>query len=419
MPNLTARTCAAIALVAAASLFSNSIFCAAESPAPHRSPLVTTETRLDDAAFVAADGDGKWTFQPAGEASQQSVSAHKVIRWGSFSTPAGGHRLRSISGDELVGYSIEISEAAVSIESDVLDRVEVPRDTVAAVIFDLPADAASARALEKRIAAVDAEGDTLLFANGDQLAGSLVGLTGNKLTLKTADADLVVDRSRAAAIVFRGGAGKPIDKPAGQPAGAGLRIWVGLRDGSRLLAQSLHVQNATATIELVSGNTVSISADGIAALLPIGGNAVYLSDLDHAGYRHIPFLSLAWDYARDQNVTGGPLVSAGRRYLKGLGMHSAARITYNLDSDYRAFQSALAIDDSTGGRGSVTCRVFVDDGSGKWQLKYDSPVIRGGDPPIAFEADLAGVKRISLLVDFADRGGEQDHVNWLDARLVK
>jgi hypothetical protein len=112
-------------------------------------------------------------------------------------------------------------------------------------------------------------------------------------------------------------------------------------------------------------------------------------------------------------------VANGRLYLKGLGMHSAARISYDLADGYRAFQSELAIDDSTGGRGSVTCRVFVDEGTGKWQLKYESPIVRGRDKPIPVEVGLAGAKRISLLVDFADRGDELDHLDWLDARFVK
>jgi hypothetical protein len=35
------------------------------------------------------------------------------------------------------------------------------------------------------------------------------------------------------------------------------------------------------------------------------------------------------------------------------------------------------------------------------------------------EVDLTGAKRVSLLVDFADRGDELDHVNWLDARMIR
>ena len=33
--------------------------------------------------------------------------------------------------------------------------------------------------------------------------------------------------------------------------------------------------------------------------------------------------------------------------------------------------------------------------------------------------DLTGAKRLTLRVDFADRGDELDHADWLNARLVK
>ena len=61
------------------------------------------------------------------------------------------------------------------------------------------------------------------------------------------------------------------------------------------------------------------------------------------------------------------------------------------------------------------CRVFVDDGSGKWISRYSSPILRGSEPPVPISVDLTGAKRISLLVDFADRGDELDHVDWLGA----
>jgi hypothetical protein len=379
--------------------------------------LVTTDSRWEGAALVSANDDLKWMFKlPDG--SQRTVDASKVIRWGSFSTAVGGHRVRLSDGGEFVGHSLEIRGKDILLVAAVVEQVRLPRGAVLAVIFDMPADHQSARSLEKRITSVAADNDTLLFTNGDQLTGHIVELINDKLVFKSAAADVLVDRARVAAVVFQR------EKLTDQVVKRGLRIWVGLRDGSRTLARNVDVakvdvNDASASIEMLAGDAVSVKTNDIVALQPIGGDAAYLSDLHDAGYRHIPFLSQAWDFRRDTNVTGGPLVADGHRFLKGLGMHSAARITYNLDREYRAFQSALAIDDSTAGRGSVTCRVFTDDGSGQWRLKYESPVVRGGEKPISVDIDLAGAKRLSLLVDFADRGDEQDHVDWLDARLIR
>ena len=76
---------------------------------------------------------------------------------------------------------------------------------------------------------------------------------------------------------------------------------------------------------------------------------VYLSDLKAAGYRHIPYLQLSWPYRTDRSVLGARLRVGGRVFLKGLGMHSPSRLTYDLLQPYRRFDAQLAIDDDAGG----------------------------------------------------------------------
>ena len=181
-------------------------------------------------------------------------------------------------------------------------------------------------------------------------------------------------------------------------------------------------------------------------------------------------------------MTGGWLRCGGRLYLKGLGVHSRARLVYNLAeakaqgaegagrgaenvgrgawgvgrdgsplppgegqksgsprplgegqgvrgtkptaSDQRPvvsgqgvratrFCADLGIDDSTAGQGSVQFHVLVDG-----QEKFTSKTIRGGDAPVPVSIDLTGVKRLELLVDYADRGDVLDHADWLNARLI-
>jgi hypothetical protein len=150
----------------------------------------------------------------------------------------------------------------------------------------------------------------------------------------------------------------------------------------------------------------------------LGGGFAYLSDLEPADYRHVPYLDIAWPYERDRSVSGGPLEVGGKRYLKGLGMHSAARLTYKLEGQYKTFAAEAAIDDSAGPRGSVVFGVYVLRDA-KWQPAFTSEIVRGGDPPQSVSVDLVGADAITLLVDFADRGDELDHADWLDARLIR
>jgi hypothetical protein len=153
-------------------------------------------------------------------------------------------------------------------------------------------------------------------------------------------------------------------------------------------------------------------------LQSVGESSVYLSDLEAASYRHVPYLDVEWPYERDRNVTGGPLVVGGKRFLKGVGMHSASRLTYRLDKKYARFDAAVAIDDVADGRGSVTFGVYLLR-DGKLTEAYKSEIVRGGEAPRAVSVDVSGADALTLVVDYADRGDEMDRADWLDARLVK
>ena len=169
-----------------------------------------------------------------------------------------------------------------------------------------------------------------------------------------------------------------------QPAAQAGAAWIGLSDGARLLAARLQLEGDSLEWTTLSGAKWKAAAKDLVFLMPQTGRAVYLSDIRPDEYRFLPYLETKWPYKTDRNVTGGQLRCGGRLYLKGLGVHSAARLSYKLDRPWSRFQAEVGIDDSTGGRGSVGFRVFVD---GK--QKYSSPPIRGGMPPQAVSIDLS------------------------------
>jgi hypothetical protein len=146
---------------------------------------------------------------------------------------------------------------------------------------------------------------------------------------------------------------------------------------------------------------------------------MYLSDLKPIGYLHVPFLDMTWPLGIDRNVLGGQLRSGGKVYFKGLGMHSTARVAYDLPHSVRAFQAELAVDDCAGLNGSVVFSVYLHDGRDDWKLAFQSEIVRGGQQTVPISVDVAGAKRIALIVDFADQGDVLDYADWLSARFVK
>ena len=263
-----------------------------------------------------------------------------------------------------------------------------------------------------------------MLRNGDAVTGSITGLDDETIRLETDAGQLAIRTDRVAAVVFNPALRRRV--PARGPCG-----WVGLADGSRLIATRLLLEGKSLKITIAGGSQWSTphepplaashqkmtAAEELVFLQPLGGRVTYLSDLKPTGYRHEPFLDLPWPWRADRNVTGGRLRAAGRLYLKGIGVHSAARLTYTTDEPYRRFEAELAVDDSTAGAGSVRFRIHVD---GK--RKYTSEIIRGGGKPVPVRVDLADFasgSRIDLFVDYADRADQLDRADWLDARLVK
>jgi hypothetical protein len=189
----------------------------------------------------------------------------------------------------------------------------------------------------------------------------------------------------------------------------------GFVDGSWFSVAKFNATAAdSARLELTSsaGWKISCSTGDLAFLQPLVA-AKYLSDQSAVGYKHIPYLTTEWPYTTDRSVTGGLLRYHDQVFPKGIGMHSTSRLTFDLAPNDRRFAAELALDATAGQRGSVTYRVFVDS-----QQRYASPVVRGGDAPLPITVDVTGGKRLSLIVDFADRGDELDRANWLNARLM-
>src|SRR5207249_352656 len=151
-------------------------------------------------------------------------------------------------------------------------------------------------------------------------------------------------------------------------------------------------------------------------LEPAAPRVKWISELPTLGYKQIPFISVERSVGIDQSVLGTRLRAGGAVFRQGLGMPSASRLAFDV-TGYRKFEAEIAIDEAAGLSGSVVFKVVRETIPGQWQAAYESPIVRGGDPPLPISVDLAGAARIALLVEFADRGDECDYADWLNARV--
>ncbi|HEY4233096.1 MAG TPA: NPCBM/NEW2 domain-containing protein [Lacipirellulaceae bacterium] len=403
---------------------------AAENVTP-AAMVVPVEGEPFIARLVSADGAGQVVFQTEGEGGAPTASTvpklatDDLVRWGNPVAVASQPMVLLADGSRIVaaadwsgGAAVRIDGDAVVVRTDDWGDVRLPRSSVRGLVFAQRSSLTDRQRLEYLVRSADAGQDQVLLANQDRLTGAIKELPGGSITVVTAagDAKLPISRVEAAILAREK---KPGVSPETQLQPPQASIDVGMRDGSLLYANRVLADEHHTALELAGGaRLIGGSAGAIASLQSLGGRFTYLSDLDPADYRHVPYLDIKWPYMRDRNVSGNPLMVGGKQYPKGLGMHSAARLTYKLERQFKRFAADIAIDDSAGKRGSVTFGVYVLR-DGKWQPAYTSEVVRGGDAPQSVSVDLAGADAMTLVVDYADRGDELDHADWLDARLIK
>lgn len=385
---------------------------------------------VDGAAVAATFEDLKpdWSIAVRVDGEQKTIDGSGYVSWGGYADQDRSAQVLLTDDTVLVGDIARIEAESITIASRLCGEFNVDRRLVRACLLQPAADPLERDRQWQLLQETDAP-DRVLLLNGDAIAGRLLpttarnggglfGLVSIGLELPNSGSSTWIRLDEVRAITFQAAA-----KRAEQPA-----CLLGFRDGSLVAADRLSpAEPDLARITTAAGATLQLQTDALRKNLtfiqPRNERVTYLSDLPAVGYKSLPFLSMEWPLGIATNTLGGQLRSDGHLILKGLGMHSASRVAYDLDRKYRRFEAELALDDHAGRQGSVLYRVLVerDDESGQpsWSLAFTSAVVRGGDTPLSIAVDVADANRLALVVEMADRADTRDYANWLNARLLR
>ena len=124
-------------------------------------------------------------------------------------------------------------------------------------------------------------------------------------------------------------------------------------------------------------------------------------------------------------AAGGPLTlsfpDAGRpdaigtieEFAKGIALRSRSEYVVRLPSGYGRLLALAGIEPSTQASGNVMLAFYGDD-----RLLMESPVA-GNAAPIPIDLDVAGIKRLRIVVDYGQNFDTGDWLNLCNARIVK
>ncbi len=331
------------------------------------------------------------------QAGEQAVPAADVRSIGfdkrtsaDLMTTAGRHVIIASDGSRLAVSNEGLADGKVTGAADSAPKMSLPLEGVARILrpkaHETPAD------LERRrdaLKVVRGEKDTLIVGAGEgqwvTMAGVVNSLDSTSVSVNYDGSDTTMEAPAVSVIEFAATGGAQAQKSVGQ---------VLCVDGSQIAFVTLSVGEKDTTVESPALKKVVLDSSKIATIRLARGSAIYLSDLEPKAVKETPFFDESFSYRRDKSVAGEPLRIDGNNYEKGLGLHAKCELTYDLDGQFRGMTAVVGIDDTTPS-GSAIVHLLGDGKELMKEIRID------GGPPRPIRVDLSGVKKLSVVADFA------------------
>lgn len=368
------------------------------------------ETWTAEQLRLAAPTGGTW---PVEQLFRLTFPEHTVRPVeGDWLILANGDRLalsvQQIRDDRVTAERVPLPPA-VRLSQPLLTRWAGPLESVAALVFQLPASSAVRRQWLTELNNLPAGQDVLQFLTGERLTGELTELEGLQIGWSAPFGATTLDRRRVRWLRLD-------PELASFPPRQAPFWWVWLTDGSRLTVTAVRPgPNQDVELTLPLGDVVRLPWNGIWRLQHMTRRHEPLSSRQPLATTYTPYLAGRRTLQVDRNVLGGPLMVRGEESAVGLGMCSAMTATYAVQPGDETFRAAVGIDDAAEGRGSARFRIWLDD-----RLVWESEEVTGRMPrlecpPVA----LRGARVLKLEVAFGAWGDVADYANWCDALVLR
>ncbi len=288
-------------------------------------------------------------------------------------------------------------------------NLELPLETVAGLLGQLPPSAELLRRELGRLTRAPRGHDTLQLLTDDLLTGELSRLEGGLVEFDGALGPTSLELARLRRIT--------LDPELATLTPTPEEHWrILLVDGSRITA-----------------TTVTPKPDGTLQVVPLTGTPCFFAwhELSEVGHftpkvqplarrtpevvEAVPYLAGEPTWRADQSIRRSPISLRAREALTGIGMTSRMALRYALEPGDAAFHALLGIDDAAEGRGAADFSVLLDDEPvATWRA------VGGRDEPRETGwIELRGHRTLTLRVDYGPQGDAADFADWANAILVR
>ena len=370
---------------------------------------------VDGASFTGQlsrlDGKGA-VFTTAGGTRELPRDDLWVVRLSASGDPFArqGQRLIQLVGEGVLAVAeLSASDGKISLQSASLGAATL--DISAAGAIYLPARDQRPvtlryhhrklnlpRAAHDYLVATDKRGNLVPFP------GVLKAIDAKKVTFELNKAERTIELPNVRVIELA-----RVPREAKPPAG----YLVG-RDGSTVPFRSIRMSAGALSVVGDGLRADSVGLSDVAEIRFLSDRFVYVSALEPSQVVQAGMFDVVFPYRRDRSAAGGPIRLGQAKYARGLGLHSRCELSYDLDGKFATFAATAGIDPVGRNRGNAVLKILGDE---KELVRLK---LAGEAEPAEVRCGVAGVKRLTILVDYGEDGIDVgDHVNLAEARLIK
>ena len=147
---------------------------------------------------------------------------------------------------------------------------------------------------------------------------------------------------------------------------------------------------------------------GLMGMGQVSAQTVWLDELD------LSPATQGWGVPmKNKSIDGKTLTIAGKTFERGFATHSVSSLLILLEGKATSFNARVGIDDEVAGHEPAVEFELYGDGKKLWS----SGLMRLGDSARFCSVQLAGVKKLELVVTDGGNGNYYDNADWVDAKF--
>jgi hypothetical protein len=334
---------------------------------------------------------------PSTQPTTNPAAAASSMKW----------RIELATSDHVVANITDWSDTAITLALDDGSVLKVPAEQVRAVWCSVAYQVKKAKDLKlsaqaQDVAFVEKDGDV------KPVTGLATGIDGGELKFQFEGAERKIKLERLVGVLL---AQRQI------PAVTSLYSTFSLVNGDVLSGKiQSFADGHFQLIPLAAPDSppIDVSLGAISKIEFHNGRLVWLTDLTPSSVSQSPYFDRLMPFQINQSLTGGPLILAEGSVNSGIAVHSRCVLTYALDSTYDRFKARIGFQQPEGKLGRAACRV-VGDGNVLWEDQD----LRGSSKSSPLDIAVAGVKQLTLEVDYGRNQDVGDRVIWAEPRLIR